>query len=184
LLTAIRDADPADARAGRLRRTFSPFIDFFPGRHAPGGRALAQLEARADGEPTSVSGKIRRLASADFQGRTWATRRHLWVDRMACGWLIRRFIDPQATFLWLDDPGRCPPQALGFDFDGAAFTHVGGLVSFEVLAASFALGTIRPSRALPPSSIALMPAVCRCRKRLASRRCWPATRDRPTTTIC
>lgn len=143
LLTAMREADPADAKGlRRLRRDFLALsaIDFFPGEaQRQAADALAQLEARADGEPTSVSGKIRRLASADFQGRTWATRRHLWVDRMASGWLIRRFIDPQATFLWLDDPGRCPPQVLGFDFDGAAFTHVGGLVSFEVLAASFGL---------------------------------------------
>ncbi|MBI5752109.1 MAG: chromate resistance protein, partial [Hydrogenophilales bacterium] len=89
--------------------------------------------------PSNVTGRIRRLASADFQGRTWATRKYLWVDRMASAWLIHRFIDRKASFLWLDDARRCPKQALGFDFDGASFTHVDGLVSFEVLAASFGL---------------------------------------------
>jgi hypothetical protein len=58
---------------------------------------------------------------------------------MASAWLIRRFIDRKASFLWLDDPKRCPKKALGFDFDGAAFTHVDGRVTFEVLAASFGL---------------------------------------------
>ncbi len=58
---------------------------------------------------------------------------------MASAWLIRRFIDRKAKFLWLDTPKKCPKTALGFDFDGAAFTHVGGRVTFEVLAASFGL---------------------------------------------
>jgi hypothetical protein len=58
---------------------------------------------------------------------------------MASAWLIRRFVDRKARFLWLDKPQQCPKTALGFDFDGAAFTHVDGLVSFEVLAASFGL---------------------------------------------
>lgn len=92
-----------------------------------------------DGEPRAGTAEIRRLATADFSGRTWATRKNLWVDRMASGWLIRRFIDRKAKFLWLDNPKKCPKTALGFDFDGAAFTHVGSRVSFEVLAASFGL---------------------------------------------
>jgi hypothetical protein len=92
-----------------------------------------------EGEPRAGTAEIRRLATADFSGRTWATRKHLWVDRMASAWLIRRFIDRKAKFLWLDNPKKCPKSALGFDFDGAAFTHVGSRVSFEVLAASFGL---------------------------------------------
>jgi hypothetical protein len=92
-----------------------------------------------DGEPRAGSAEIRRLAAADFSGRTWATRRHLWVDRMASAWLIRRFIDRKAKFLWLDNLKKCPKAALGFDFDGAAFSHVGSRVTYEVLAASFGL---------------------------------------------
>ncbi|MNL18394.1 Chromate resistance exported protein [compost metagenome] len=61
------------------------------------------------------------------------------MDRVACAWLIRRFIDPHASFLWLEDIRQCPGEALGFDFDGATFTHVGNRVSFEVLLASFGL---------------------------------------------
>src|SRR6185295_1054419 len=73
------------------------------------------------------------------RGRTWATRRRLWVDRVASAWLIRRHIDPEARFRWLASPSACPKGALGFDFDGAAFSHVGDRVTFETLLASFGL---------------------------------------------
>lgn len=143
LLAAVSAADLGDGKSLRsLRREFSTLsaIDFFPGEaRRQAEAALAELEAAAMGEPRSVSGKIRRLDAADFQGRTWATRRKLWVDRMASAWLIRRFIDRQANFLWLDDPKNCPKESLGFDFDGASFTHVDGRVTFEVLVASFGL---------------------------------------------
>ncbi len=143
LLKSIHAANPADPKAVRLlHREFSALsaIDFFPGEaRRQAEEALAALEAAAIGEPLNVSGKIRRLAGADFRGRIWATRKHLWVDRMASAWLIQRHIDPDARFIWLDDPKHCPKKALGFDFDGAAFTHVGGRVTFEVLATSFAL---------------------------------------------
>jgi len=143
LLAAMAGADVKDAKALRsLRRDLAALvvIDYFPGEARRQAReAFAALEAAASGEPSASSGPIRRLAGADFQGRTWATRRSLWVDRMASAWLIRRFIDRKAKFLWLDNPKKCPKTVLGFDFDGAAFTHVGGRVTFEVLAASFGL---------------------------------------------
>ena len=90
-------------------------------------------------EPHAIDGAIVYLRVADYQGRTWATRRRPWVDRLACAWLIRRFIDRRAPVLWLASPADCPADALGFDFDGATFSHVGSRVTFEVLTASFAL---------------------------------------------
>jgi hypothetical protein len=144
LLAAIRDAlgapDPKTAHA--LRREFNAIAaaDHFPGAaRQQVEAALAELSAIASGEPRPGHAAIRRLASADFLGCIWATRQHLWVDRMASAWLIRRFIDRKAKFLWLDNPKKCPKDALGFDFDGATFTHVGNRVSFEVLATSFGL---------------------------------------------
>ena len=143
ILEHIAGADATDAKAVQsLRRELNRVltIDYFPGESRRQALdALAVLEARAGGEPSATKGAIRLLKGADFQGRLWATRRHLWVDRMASAWLIRRFIDRKAKFVWLDNPKKCPKSAVGFDFDGAAFTHVGGRVSFEVLAASFAL---------------------------------------------
>ena len=143
LLAAMAAAGHGDARTLRgLRRDLTALaaIDYFPGEaQRQALAAFAALEAAASGEPMVIAGEIRRLASTDFQGRTWATRKNLWVDRMASAWLIRRFIDRKAKFLWLDNPKKCPKSALGFDFDGAAFTHVDGRVTFEVLAASFGL---------------------------------------------
>src|SRR5262249_43689548 len=64
---------------------------------------------------------------------------HLWIDRVASAWLIKRFIDPRAEFVWLKRVKDCPRRALGFDFNGAEFTHVDSKVTFEVLLASFGL---------------------------------------------
>ncbi|MCX5542405.1 chromate resistance protein [Paraburkholderia sp. CNPSo 3076] len=120
-------------------------IDFFPGEAATRAEAAWQdFVAHVDtvlspGEPHAADRAIRSLSVEDYQGRTWATRRRMWVDRVASAWLIRRFIDRDARFVWLPSPDACPADALGFDFDGAAFTHVGDRVTFEVLLASFSL---------------------------------------------
>lgn len=105
---------------------------------------LSQTEAAATallspGEPRAATREILRLNKAGYQNRSWATRARPWVDRLASAWLIRRFIDPRARFIWLKDPKRCPTRAIGFDFDNAAFTHVGARVTFEVLLTSFGL---------------------------------------------
>lgn len=133
--------------AKKLRKSFDAVaaIDFFP------GPAQAQAAARLDDldaalrarlspdEPSPRNTAIPRRNPADYQGRLWATRKRPWVDRLASAWLIRRHIDADARFLWLDAPADCPRQALGFDFDGAEFSHVGERVSFETLMASFGL---------------------------------------------
>lgn len=131
----------------RLRKDYDAIraIDYFPGAASIDAEvawedflALADT-IRSPGEPQAAERAIRPLRRDDYQARTWATRQRPWVDRVASAWLIRRFIDPQARFLWLASPDACPPDALGFDFDGAAFTHVGERVTFEVLVASFGL---------------------------------------------
>lgn len=102
--------------------------------------AEAALQTRlVSTEPSFREGMPERLDKADFQGQTWATRQDLWVDRLASAWLIHRFIDPQAQFLWLENTAGCPADALGFDFDGARFTHIGRYVTFEVLMVGFGL---------------------------------------------
>ncbi|WP_234413796.1 chromate resistance protein ChrB domain-containing protein [Ideonella sp. A 288] len=122
-------------------------IDHLPGEATRQAEAaLADLQALAarrgqPDEPHAAPGAIPRRLRAEHQGRLWATRRRPWVDRLASAWLIRRFIDTRARFLWLDDVRRCPPDALGFDFDGATFSHVGARVTFETLLAAFDLET-------------------------------------------
>jgi len=118
---------------------------FFPNQSQPQvTAALQELElriarAQSPDEPQAVNQTIPRRVIADYQGKIWATRQHPWVDRLACAWLIKRYIDPQAHILWLTTPLDCPADALGFDFDGATFSHVGNAVSFEVLLTSFEL---------------------------------------------
>jgi len=90
-------------------------------------------------EPSPTKAVVPSLSIKDYQGRTWATRKRPWVDRLATAWLVSRFIDKSPNFIWLADPKKCPKQALSYDFDGAAFTHVGELVTFEVVARSFGL---------------------------------------------
>ena len=131
--------------AARLRRELAAIekIDFFPTDwQAVAREALTRFEqASSPGEPKAGDAEIPRLDRADYQGRVWATRARPWVDRLASAWLIRRHIDPAARFVWLAQPGDCPADALGFDYDGAHFSHVGERVSFETLLASFNLET-------------------------------------------
>jgi hypothetical protein len=61
----------------------------------------------------------------------WATRRNCHIDRAACAWLIRRFVDPQAEFLFVDDLDEVPADATPFDMRGAELSHHGGDCSFE-----------------------------------------------------
>lgn len=61
----------------------------------------------------------------------WATRRHCHVDRAACAWLIRRFVEPDPEFVFVDDPDEVPPDATPFDMQGVELGHRGGECSFE-----------------------------------------------------
>jgi len=61
----------------------------------------------------------------------WATRKHCHIDRAACAWLIRRFIDREAVFVFVEDPDEVPEDATPFDMRGVELSHHGGDCSFE-----------------------------------------------------
>jgi len=61
----------------------------------------------------------------------WATRRHCHVDRAACAWLIRRFLDPEPRFVFVLDPDEVPDDAIAFDIRDAELSHRDGDCSFE-----------------------------------------------------
>jgi hypothetical protein len=133
-----------------LRRTRKEFesiasIDFFPNEATVRAQSAwedfvaAANAVLSPGEPHQTEGTIELLKRDEYRGRVWATRQRLWVDRVASAWLIRRFIDRDARFVWLASPADCPSDAVGFDFDGATFSHINDRVTFEVLAASFGI---------------------------------------------
>lgn len=135
--TAVRRLEQA---FDKLTRT-----DFFPGEaRAQAQAALAALQERyrqafAGGEPRPSQRKLRPRNAGRYRARVWTTRANPWVDRLASAWLIKRFIDREARFAWFERPSRRPKGAIGFDFDGAEFTHVRNRVTFETLLASFGL---------------------------------------------
>lgn len=63
----------------------------------------------------------------------WATRTGCHIDRAACAWLIRRFIDPDAKFVFVNDPVEVPADATPFDMRGAELSHHGGDCTFETI---------------------------------------------------
>ena len=69
----------------------------------------------------------------------WATRAECHVDRAACAWLLRRFIDPEAEFVFVTDPDDVPEGATPFDMRGVELSHHGGDCSFETMLRRFAL---------------------------------------------
>ena len=69
----------------------------------------------------------------------WATRAGIHVDRTACAWLIRRFIDPEAVFVFVHDPDEVPEDATPFDIRGAELSHRGGQCTFETMLARYEL---------------------------------------------
>ena len=145
-LRSLSGADLARLRR-RCQKEFEALraVDYFPSEASVEAEAAwTDFSKRIDAllspdEPRESKGSVPRVDPTAYQGRTWATRRRLWVDRVASAWLIRRFIDPAAKFRWLATPSECPKSAVGFDFDGATFTHVGDRVTFETLLDSFSL---------------------------------------------
>ena len=131
----------------RLRQALRDIVetDFFPGQaNLQAEDALSGLEREAarlyaDTEPRAADHPVRKANAAKYRKRLWVSRKHPWIDRLASAWIIKRFIDPEARFAWVENPKRRPQTSVGFDFDGAEFTHAGHRVTFETLLASFTL---------------------------------------------
>jgi hypothetical protein len=126
----------------KQRREFEAIaaLDFFP----------TQARERAQAALAKADAAVRQLlfpagpqaglgAGEKLLGRTWATRKPLWADRLACAWLIRRFVDPEAKLMWLDKSETVPPEAIGFGFEGAHFTNSEDRVTYEQMLARLKL---------------------------------------------
>lgn len=154
LFDAARDADYAEIadaarklletgpasgqEIARLQKRVEGVVrtDFF-GAHGrqDAEAALAELDRQRYAHPdVSRSAPADAVAPEDLIDKTWVTRRGVHVDRIACAWLIRRFIDPKARFRFVDAKSHVPaPGELRFDMVDAEFTHEGDRCSFETL---------------------------------------------------
>jgi hypothetical protein len=136
-LKKLQDLSPSRHPAGklsRLRRQFQEIaaIDFF--ENPLRARVEAAFE-RAD-EPPSRPG---RKTKAKYLNRMWRTRPRPGIDRVSSAWLIRRFIDPRARFVFGDDPST-HPEAIPFDmFAAQGFGHRGEDCTFETLCKEFVI---------------------------------------------
>jgi hypothetical protein len=136
--TGENPRDPAAKGAtqiARLQRRLEEIaaIDFFQTPE----RATAELVLK---ELTQLlSGRVAAPAPAkaylgELGGKTWVTRANLFVDRIACGWLIRRFVDPAAAFKFVVGPRHTPrADEIRFDMFDGEYTHEGENCSFEVM---------------------------------------------------
>ena len=127
-------------RVRRLRERFEEAVrvDFFdaPGRDRVVA-LLANLDQRTGRARPMTAVATRHENANDYRGRRWLTRPRPGVDRMSSAWLIRRFIDPGAAFIF-GEPGRAP-DAIPFDTFAAEFGHHGRNCSFETLCQRFAI---------------------------------------------
>jgi hypothetical protein len=139
------DVGLADARATlealkrRLREARTR--DFFHARtrsEAENAVSILEMELSNDAEEDEMAGDER--TSGQVSGRTWVTRRGARVDRIASSWLIRRFVDGEARFKFVDPEGYEPePGELRFDMFDGEFTHEGERCTFETLVRRFGL---------------------------------------------
>lgn len=145
----IQNAKGLSDQFSRVLKEFEEVtkIDFFSSKE---GAALSGKIKRVDSELNKIAGidagqqrpaAISTRAADAYQGKTWVTRRKPFIDRMASAWLIRRFIDKNATFDFMDERALDAGQknAVVFDMRGGEFTHVGDLCTFEVLVRSFGI---------------------------------------------
>jgi hypothetical protein len=124
----------------RLRERFDEAVrvDFFLSpRRQRVADLLTRLEQPRRERPAMPTTHTTVLNPAEYRNKRWLTRPRPGVDRMSSAWLIRRFVDPNATFLF-GDPARVP-KAIPFDTFDAEFGHHDGACTFETLCRRFAI---------------------------------------------
>lgn len=124
-------------RLEKLRRRFAEVarIDFFQAPERADAEAmLARIESLLGPLETAASAPSADLER--YRGRRWVTRPRPHVDRLACAWLIRRFVDPEAEIRYAQTAGK---GEVSFDMKGADFGHRGNHCTFETMLAAFGL---------------------------------------------
>jgi len=128
-----------DEELNRLDRELTRVreIDFF---EAPGAREVERLREAVERRlrPAGPPPRAGQARAEAFRGRRWVTRPRPHVDRLASAWLVKRFVDPDAEFVFAA-PEDFPPDAVPFDAPGADFSHHGEACTFETLIERFGL---------------------------------------------
>lgn len=140
---ALDPAAKSQLGSAKLRRRLEDTvaIDFFQApERAKAESLLKELLTRVVGERAALANSALR-SMPDLQGRTWVTRQNIFVDRLACVWLIRRFVDRGAIFKLVRGTQYLPqPGELRFDMFEGEFTHEGDRCTFEVMIQRLQLG--------------------------------------------
>jgi hypothetical protein len=128
-------AEKAAAELERLTRQFREIraVDFYDSAR---GHDIAMLLRRAEGP-----GRARQLGTLDprqYQGKTWLTRPRPEIDRVGSAWLVSKFIDRKAKFVFAPR-AEAVPDAIPFDMLDAEFSHHGDCCTFEMLVKRFAI---------------------------------------------
>jgi hypothetical protein len=132
-------------RLNRIRRRFLELqdIDFFG---SPLRAKLENLLAQTDKAETQTAGRKASGKSGEYGNRLWMTRPRPGIDRVSSAWLIRRFVDPKARFVFGDDPSA-HAEAIPFDmFCSQGFGHRGEDCTFETLQKEFSIKESRVKR--------------------------------------
>lgn len=110
-------------------------VDFFD---CPRAHEVQMLLQRAAGLRSARGKAAAKLSPKKFSGRTWLTRPRPQIDRVGSAWLIKRFIDPQAKFIFANDPKQ-HPAAIPYDMFEVEFSHHAEDCTFETLVKRFGL---------------------------------------------
>src|SRR5438105_5759655 len=129
------DADFAGAELERLTKQFRDLrqIDFFDSAR---GHDVAMLLRRAEGPRRSL--KLRTLDAKQYRDKKWLTRPRPEIDRVGSAWLISKFVDPKAKFVFAPT-AQAVPEAIAFDMLDVKFSHYGNCCTFETLTKRFAI---------------------------------------------
>jgi hypothetical protein len=130
-----RDSDAAAGDLERLTKHFRELrqIDFFDSAR---GHEVAMLLRRAEG-PARMQ-KLPTLERKNYHGKKWLTRPRPEIDRVGSAWLISKFIDPKARFVFAAS-SESIPDAIPFDMLDAEFSHHGPNCTFETLTKRFGI---------------------------------------------
>jgi hypothetical protein len=122
----------------KQRREFDAIaaLDFFPSEaRRRADQSLADADAAVRNLRFAAPSQAALGAGESLLRRSWATRKPAWADRLACAWLVRRFVDPEATLVWLEKNDAMPAGAVGFGFEGAHFAPNEARVAYEEMLA-------------------------------------------------